>query len=68
MNILGSFLALALCAGNILAQDMITNYVRVRGEHDDENNGYVITEEVEDLSGNCVFQAKKIVEVCANGK
>jgi len=68
MNILGTCLLIGACVGTILAQDMITNYVRVRGENDDENNGYVITEEVEDLAGNCVFQAKKIVEVCANGK
>jgi len=62
--------ALLFCVVLNLAhgQEPLTNYVRIRGENDDENNGYVITEEIEDLTGNCVFQAKKIVEVCANGK
>jgi len=68
MKVLGTLLALTLCVTSVLCQDILSNYVRIRGENDDENNGYVITEEVEDFSGNCVFQAKKIVEVCANGK
>lgn len=61
-------LGFASVCSAVFAQEPLTNYVRIRGENDDENNGYVITEEIEDLTGNCIFQAKKIVEVCANGK
>jgi len=68
MKVLAVSAVLAVCISSIYAQDILSNYVRVRGENDDENNGYVITEEVEDLAGNCVFQARKIIEVCANGK
>ncbi len=64
----GVLLTLALGLTSVLGQDVLSNYVRIRGEPDDVNNGYVITEEVEDFSQNCVLQAKKIVEVCANGQ
>jgi len=58
----------AFLAVTCLGQDVTSNYVRVRGETDDENNGYVITEEVENLGANCVFQSRRIIEVCAHGK